>query len=105
MSAFTSICPLSIALTYLQLLRAEKIPLFQFLLLLLQSPCYIVQCLRSEEHTSEHQSHHDLVCRLLLEKKNKPVTCKLRTILSPKVCRPISRVPSHQDGSPVVLFR
>src|SRR5437773_8147387 len=26
---------------------------------------------RSEEHTSELQSHHDLVCRLLLEKKNK----------------------------------
>ena len=27
--------------------------------------------LRSEEHTSELQSHHDLVCRLLLETKNK----------------------------------
>src|SRR5277367_2738370 len=27
--------------------------------------------LRSEEHTSELQSHHDLVCRLLPEKKNK----------------------------------
>src|SRR5437773_6902322 len=26
-------------------------------------------CTRSEEHTSELQSHHDLVCRLLLEKK------------------------------------
>src|SRR5437667_6436593 len=26
---------------------------------------------RSEEHTSELQSHHDLVCRLLLEKENK----------------------------------
>src|SRR5437667_8907014 len=26
--------------------------------------------IRSEEHTSELQSHHDLVCRLLLEKKN-----------------------------------
>src|SRR5436190_9450465 len=29
-----------------------------------QSPC-----IRSEEHTSELQSHSDLVCRLLLEKK------------------------------------
>src|SRR5437773_7117613 len=29
--------------------------------------------LRSEEHTSELQSHHDLVCRLLLEKKHKLV--------------------------------
>src|SRR5438034_5613561 len=29
-----------------------------------------VSALRSEEHTSELQSHSDLVCRLLLEKKN-----------------------------------
>src|SRR5260221_14786378 len=28
-------------------------------------------CARSEEHTSELQSHSDLVCRLLLEKKKK----------------------------------
>src|SRR5437667_4390994 len=28
---------------------------------------------RSEEHTSELQSHHDLVCRLLLEKKKEKV--------------------------------
>src|SRR5260221_1628199 len=28
---------------------------------------------RSEEHTSELQSHSDLVCRLLLEKKKCPV--------------------------------
>src|SRR5437667_270467 len=29
---------------------------------------------RSEEHTSELQSHHDLVCRLLLEKKKNTYT-------------------------------
>src|SRR5438034_6342981 len=29
---------------------------------------------RSEEHTSELQSHSDLVCRLLLEKKNMQAT-------------------------------
>src|SRR6266851_6678722 len=29
----------------------------------------VERALRSEEHTSELQSHHDLVCRLLLEKK------------------------------------
>src|SRR5215211_8827644 len=29
------------------------------------------RCRRSEEHTSELQSHSDLVCRLLLEKKKK----------------------------------
>src|SRR5260221_1969812 len=32
---------------------------------------------RSEEHTSELQSHSDLVCRLLLEKKNK-LLCEAR---------------------------
>src|SRR5207248_4227278 len=30
-----------------------------------------MKLLRSEEHTSELQSPYDLVCRLLLEKKNK----------------------------------
>src|SRR5437667_6961046 len=30
---------------------------------------------RSEEHTSELQSHHDLVCRLLLEKKKRIRFC------------------------------
>src|SRR5690349_24695961 len=30
----------------------------------------VEQVLRSEEHTSELQSRRDLVCRLLLEKKN-----------------------------------
>src|SRR3712207_8975463 len=30
---------------------------------------------RSEEHTSELQSRQYLVCRLLLEKKNKQLTC------------------------------
>src|SRR5260221_6713863 len=34
----------------------------------------IVDSRRSEEHTSELQSHSDLVCRLLLEQKN---ICKL----------------------------
>src|SRR5437667_4564378 len=36
--------------------------------------CFSLSCpyrARSEEHTSELQSHHDLVCRLLLEKKKK----------------------------------
>src|SRR5260221_3422392 len=30
---------------------------------------------RSEEHTSELQSHSDLVCRLLLEKKKETTQC------------------------------
>src|SRR5947207_5010552 len=39
---------------------------------------------RSEEHTSELQSHSDLVCRLLLEKKNR---------VGPCVCRGARRTP------------
>src|SRR5260221_10585067 len=35
---------------------------------------------RSEEHTSELQSHSDLVCRLLLEKKKKKKKKKIETI-------------------------
>src|SRR5438132_10168171 len=35
--------------------------------------------LRSEEHTSELQSHSDLVCRLLLEKKKKKKKKKNQT--------------------------
>src|SRR5438132_2487146 len=36
---------------------------------------------RSEEHTSELQSHSDLVCRLLLEKKKK---IKIKTTDAPR---------------------
>src|SRR5947207_9779171 len=38
------------------------------------------RALRSEEHTSELQSHSDLVCRLLLEKKKKKTNMKTRTL-------------------------
>src|SRR5947207_7091577 len=34
-------------------------------------PAGVISITRSEEHTSELQSHSDLVCRLLLEKKKK----------------------------------
>src|SRR5438132_10774813 len=40
---------------------------------------------RSEEHTSELQSHSDLVCRLLLEKKK--ITEFTRTISDPESWR------------------
>src|SRR5437773_3631269 len=36
---------------------------------------------RSEEHTSELQSHHDLVCRLLLEKKKQKLSRKHSTAI------------------------
>src|SRR5438034_8520026 len=38
--------------------------------------------IRSEEHTSELQSHSDLVCRLLLEKKKEPAYLARRHLLS-----------------------
>src|SRR3712207_7869713 len=40
---------------------------------------------RSEEHTSELQSRQYLVCRLLLEKKNKSLYPILRTYILPNV--------------------
>src|SRR5437667_6391742 len=42
---------------------------------------------RSEEHTSELQSHHDLVCRLLLEKKKKKNKKKIREIKKEKTIK------------------
>src|SRR5436190_15973566 len=49
------------------------------------------QCLgRSEEHTSELQSHSDLVCRLLLEKKKHKIPllpCRL-TLSQPPLSSP-----------------
>src|SRR5438477_5084354 len=42
---------------------------------------------RSEEHTSELQSHVNLVCRLLLEKKKKktPKTLQKNSIIHPRL--------------------
>src|SRR5882672_12538186 len=37
------------------------------------TPPSVGALLRSEEHTSELQSHSDLVCRLLLEKKKRKI--------------------------------
>src|SRR5260370_16655455 len=45
---------------------------------------------RSEEHTSELQSHLNLVCRLLLEKKN---TISLRLFAT--TCKPLTCVYPH----------
>src|SRR5215204_6738717 len=48
---------------------------------------------RSEEHTSELQSHSDLVCRLLLEKKKKQ---KLRLLFSKKKKKTIIQRNAHK---------
>src|SRR5437773_7271970 len=55
---------------------------------------------RSEEHTSELQSHHDLVCRLLLEKKKKNHQRTLDLLHDRSVeTWPVSpRRPSHHEG-------
>src|SRR5438034_5432531 len=55
----SSTCPNATACTKSTVIREKAA------LRLIASPCP----LRSEEHTSELQSHSDLVCRLLLEKK------------------------------------
>src|SRR5437667_7744782 len=43
---------------------------------------------RSEEHTSELQSHHDLVCRLLLEKKKTKSATYSDQLRASMPCRP-----------------
>src|SRR5437867_10192873 len=70
-----------LALTDLKMTGMDGIELLQHLLALDSSIIVILltahgtidsakEALRSEEHTSELQSPYDLVCRLLLEKKN-----------------------------------
>src|SRR4029453_4340693 len=64
---------------------------------------------RSEEHTSELQSHSDLVCRLLLEKKKKNIgrdTDKRRRARQPLHSLSLEDFPPHTYFSPtsVVLF-
>src|SRR5437667_7168144 len=54
--------------------------------------------LRSEEHTSELQSHHDLVCRLLLEKKKKYNTERIiliSKIIQVRIRRPVALGLTH----------
>src|SRR5437773_4291299 len=58
--------------------------------LVLRAQARVVRVGRSEEHTSELQSHHDIVCRLVLEKK--------------KVCWcAVSYVAHHPDTTQRVL--
>src|SRR5882672_11924074 len=61
---------------------------------------------RSEEHTSELQSHSDLVCRLLLEKKKKSARQALRidfpNPMEPNRFSPMATHP--QDDATVDFF-
>src|SRR5260221_8529309 len=56
----------------LQLREMEGLPCTEI------APTIRAISVRSEEHTSELQSHSDLVCRLLLEKKKKNTQLKHR---------------------------
>src|SRR5438477_4672972 len=47
-------------------------------------PTYAWMRERSEEHTSELQSHVNLVCRLLLEKKKKKASHQAQSMIKPK---------------------
>src|SRR5438034_6742819 len=58
-----------------------------------------LRALRSEEHTSELQSHSDLVCRLLLEKKKKTLGRSDR-LQRAGVCAPMN--PRVRLGGPVL---
>src|SRR5260370_24678080 len=51
----------------------------------LPRPLLPLQPSRSEEHTSELQSHLNLVCRLLLEKKKNKITRNIHALIGP-VC-------------------
>src|SRR5437773_2006965 len=63
-------------------------------------------CTRSEEHTSELQSHHDLVCRLLLEKKNNNSTIKShRPLRGAPLCLRRRRPPRATRFPYTTLFR
>src|SRR5438132_7147727 len=48
------------------------------------SSCRCQPAWRSEEHTSELQSHSDLVCRLLLEKKKKRIKRAIECTIRPQ---------------------
>src|SRR5260221_2334058 len=50
---------------------------------------------RSEEHTSELQSHSDLVCRLLLEKKKKKNVRRPVGTAHPRAFHRPARPPTH----------
>src|SRR5438034_6613931 len=55
--------------------------------------------IRSEEHTSELQSHSDLVCRLLLEKKNQATAAPLETVVAVRRTAAALYRPSYVESS------
>src|SRR4051812_49814376 len=66
--------PRSTLFPYTTLFRSRKSPPASSSLMQTSRVSNCVKARRSEEHTSELQSHVNLVCRLLLEKKNRTAT-------------------------------
>src|SRR5260370_2274502 len=70
-------------------------------------PQFRMRTLRSEEHTSELQSHLNLVCRLLLEKKKKdrkqPPPHTPRRQLHPCPCPGLLRRPAGPAETTVMM--
>src|SRR5437588_3664138 len=62
--------PRSTLFPYTTLFRSQ-FTAWQLFMQVYNNPAKVKVEIRSEEHTSELQSHSDLVCRLLLEKKKK----------------------------------
>src|SRR5438477_7015355 len=69
--------PRSTLFPYTTLFRSNSVAVQQHVDAIAMAGERLVDGIRSEEHTSELQSHVNLVCRLLLEKKKKS-----RTVLS-----------------------
>src|SRR3712207_6851584 len=77
---------------------------------LLGIPVLALIAIRSEEHTSELQSRQYLVCRLLLEKKNKHHAISVAFVSpvlhhAPSFCSPppLSLPPSHLSTIPYTI--
>src|SRR5438034_5379030 len=65
--------PLAMAFAFARLKPSRRFPYGYGRVEDLAGVLIVVTILRSEEHTSELQSHSDLVCRLLLEKKKSQI--------------------------------
>src|SRR5260370_14933294 len=59
---------------------------------------------RSEEHTSELQSHLNIVCRLLLEKKKTNISQRCLSSLPAPIDKPASSKPYAKKSLTAVLF-
>src|SRR5476649_123762 len=60
---------------------------------------------RSEEHTSELQSHSDLVCRLLLEKKKHRTATPTATLSTNTTTETLPNISKHFQVKSYALFQ